>query len=152
MRQVKAKILDQRLKDDPSLLPTYANPGDAGMDLRACITEPLTIEPGDVVLVPTGLAIYIEDPTLVGLILPRSGLGHKQGLVLGNGTGVIDAPYQGQLQVSVWNRSKKAFTIQPLDRIAQYVVMPVVHVELAVVDEFEASARGEGGFGSSGHQ
>lgn len=152
MRQVNARILDERLKNDHTLLPTYATPGDAGLDLRACIEQPLTIEPGQVELVPTGVAIHLADPSLAGLILPRSGLGHKQGLVLGNGTGLIDSPYQGQLMVSVWNRSQKAFTINPLDRIAQYVVVPVVQVQLNIVDEFEASERGEGGFGSSGHQ
>ncbi|MFI4954453.1 MAG: dUTP diphosphatase [Gammaproteobacteria bacterium] len=131
-------------------LPTYATDGSAGLDLRACITEPLVVEPQQTILIPTGLAVYIEQPHLAGLILPRSGLGHKHGIVLGNLVGLIDADYQGELQISCWNRSQQAFTIQPGERIAQFVIVPIVHADFNIVDEFNMTERGEGGFGSSG--
>ena len=133
-------------------LTAYATEGSAGLDLRANITLPITIEPGDCVLIDTGLAIYLENPALAGLILPRSGLGHKHGLVLGNGTGLIDSDYQGNLMVSVWNRGKASYTIAPDERIAQYVIVPVLQAQFKEVSEFVASERGEGGFGSSGKQ
>lgn len=151
---VQVKVLDSRLLDDSVGwgLPTYGTQGSAGLDLRACIDEPLTLEPNSKsVLVSSGLSIYLEDSNFVGLIYPRSGTGHKQGLVLGNLTGVIDSDYQGPLMVSVWNRSQDAVTIQPGDRIAQYVVVPVQQIQLNVVDEFQTtSSRGEGGFGHTG--
>lgn len=131
-------------------LPSYATPGSAGLDLRACITEPLVIEPGETRLVPTGLAIHISDPGYAALILPRSGLGHKHGIVLGNLVGLIDSDYQGQLMVSTWNRGDNAFTLNPLDRLAQLVIVPILQVGFNVVDEFGESARGTGGFGSTG--
>ena len=131
-------------------LPSYATPGSAGLDLRACITEPLVIEPGETRLVPTGLAIHIADPGYAALILPRSGLGHKHGIVLGNLIGLIDSDYQGQLMVSTWNRGDKAFTLNPLDRLAQLVIVPILQVGFNVVDEFGESTRGTGGFGSTG--
>ena len=131
-------------------LPTYATPGSAGLDLRACLDAPLTLQPNAWQLVPTGIAVYLKDPGYAALILPRSGLGHKHGIVLGNGTGLIDADYQGPLTISVWNRGREAFTMQPGDRIAQLVLLPVVRATLQVVDEFEASARGAGGFGHTG--
>ena len=131
-------------------LPSYATPGSAGLDLRACITEPLVIEPGETRLVPTGLAIHISDPGYAALILPRSGLGHKHGIVLGNLVGLIDSDYQGQLMVSTWNRGDKAFTLNPLDRLAQLVIVPILQVGFNVVDEFGESTRGTGGFGSTG--
>lgn len=131
-------------------LPSYATPGSAGLDLRACITEPLVIEPGETRLVPTGLAIHIADPGYAALILPRSGLGHKHGIVLGNLVGLIDSDYQGQLMVSTWNRSDKVFTLNPLDRLAQLVIVPILQVGFNVVDEFGESTRGTGGFGSTG--
>jgi dUTP pyrophosphatase len=149
-RKVKLRILDPRLgKDFP--LPTHATAGSAGMDLRACIDAPLELAPGATSLIPTGLAIYIEDPTLAAMLLPRSGLGHKNGIVLGNLVGLIDSDYQGPLMVSVWNRGSSAFTITPGDRIAQMVMVPVVQVEFDVVEDFSATKRGGGGFGSSGH-
>ena len=151
MRSIELKILDGRLGDSIDL-PHYATDGSAGLDMRACIDEPLTVEPGDTVLVPTGLAIHIGDPSLAAVLLPRSGLGHKHGLVLGNLTGLIDSDYQGQLYISCWNRSNKAFEIEPGDRIAQLVVLPVVQVEFDVVTDFRDSDRGEGGFGHSGTQ
>jgi dUTP pyrophosphatase len=141
------KILDARMRE---YLPAYATPGSAGLDLRACLDKPLTIEPGETRLVPTGLAIHVGDPGFAALILPRSGLGHKHGIVLGNLVGLIDSDYQGPLMVSLWNRSATPFTVQPLDRIAQLVVVPVVQVEFEVVEEFAASQRGAGGFGSTG--
>jgi deoxyuridine 5'-triphosphate nucleotidohydrolase len=148
-RPLKVRILDPRVgKDFP--LPTYATAGSAGMDLRACLSAPLVLEPGRAELVPTGLAIHVEDPSLAAVILPRSGLGHKHGIVLGNLVGLIDSDYQGQLMVSVWNRGDQAFTIKPGERIAQLVVVPVVQVELEVVEDFTSSARGAGGFGHSG--
>jgi dUTP pyrophosphatase len=149
MKQIDLKILDQRMKD---FLPAYATGGSAGLDLRACIAAPLTIEPGQTVLVPTGLAIHIGDPGYAAMILPRSGLGHKNGIVLGNLVGLIDSDYQGQLMVSTWNRGQSAFTLQPMDRLAQLVVVPVVQVGFNVVEEFASSDRGAGGFGSTGKQ
>jgi dUTP pyrophosphatase len=133
-------------------LPHYATAGSAGLDLRACIDAPLTLEPGQTVLVPTGLAIHLADPGYAAVILPRSGLGHKSGIVLGNLVGLIDSDYQGQLMVSTWNRSQAAFTLQPMDRLAQLVIVPVLQVGFNVVEEFESSERGAGGFGSTGKQ
>ena len=150
-RPLKVRILDARIgKEFP--LPAYATAGSAGMDLRACLGVPLILAAGRAELVPTGLAIHVEDPGLAAVILPRSGLGHKHGIVLGNLVGLIDSDYQGQLMVSVWNRGSEPFTIQPGDRIAQLVVVPVVQVELQVVEDFATSARGAGGFGHSGRQ
>ncbi|MCO7246551.1 dUTP diphosphatase [Halomonas sp. Mc5H-6] len=145
--RLQCKMLDERLRD---YLPHYATNGSAGMDLRALLDEPLTLNPGDTKLVRTGLAIYIEDPGLAGMILPRSGLGHKHGIVLGNLVGLIDADYQGELMISVWNRGQSAFTIAPFERLAQYVLVPVVQAELDLVDQFSDSTRGSGGFGSTG--
>jgi dUTP pyrophosphatase len=133
-------------------LPAYATGGSAGLDLRACIDAPLTLEPGQTVLVPTGLSIHIGDPGYAAMILPRSGLGHKNGIVLGNLVGLIDSDYQGQLMVSTWNRGQSAFTLQPMDRLAQLVVVPVVQVGFRIVEEFVSSDRGAGGFGSTGKQ
>jgi dUTP pyrophosphatase len=144
---IDVKILDPRLQGN---LPTYATPGSAGLDLRACLQEPLTLAPNAWQLVPTGMAIYLQDPRFAALILPRSGLGHKHGIVLGNLVGLIDSDYQGQLMVSAWNRSTTAFTIEPMERIAQLVIVPVVQATFNVVSEFEASQRGEGGYGSTG--
>ncbi len=149
MHQLDIKILDARLHDN---LPQYGTAGAAGLDLRACINEPLTINPGDTHLIPTGMAMHLEDPRLAAMILPRSGLGHKHGIVMGNLVGLIDSDYQGQVFVSTWNRGKEPFTIQPMDRIAQLVVVPVVQVALNVVEDFAASERGAGGFGSTGRQ
>ncbi|TCI04107.1 dUTP diphosphatase [Corallincola luteus] len=151
MKQIEVKILDQRIGEEFPL-PEYATPGSAGMDLRACLDSELTLDPGETQLIPTGLAIHVADPQLAAVILPRSGLGHKHGIVLGNLVGLIDSDYQGQLMVSCWNRSNRSFTIAPGDRIAQLVFVPVVQAELSIVDEFHASERGEGGFGSSGHK
>ena len=148
MHRIDVKILDSRLNDNP---PHYATPGSAGLDLRACVDAPLELLPGQTVLVPTGMAIHLADPGLAAMILPRSGLGHKHGIVLGNLVGLIDSDYQGQLMVSVWNRSSAAFTISPLERIAQLVIVPVLQVAFNVVDDFASSDRGEGGFGSTGH-
>ena len=145
--QIDLKIFDNRLKDK---LPAYATPGSAGLDLRACLDAPLTLEPNAWQLVPTGMAIYLQDPGYAALILPRSGLGHKHGIVLGNLVGLIDSDYQGQLMVSAWNRSATTFTIQPMDRIAQLVIVPVAQAQFRVVNEFPASARGEAGYGSTG--
>ncbi|MGM0543923.1 MAG: dUTP diphosphatase, partial [Pseudomonadota bacterium] len=145
--RLQCKVLDERLRD---YLPHYATDGSAGMDLRALLDEPLTLTPGDTHLVRTGLAIYIEDPGLAGMILPRSGLGHKHGIVLGNLVGLIDADYQGELMISVWNRGQSAFTLAPFERLAQYVLVPVVQAELELVDQFSDSNRGSGGFGSTG--
>lgn len=147
MKQIDLKILDPRMQD---FLPAYATTGSAGLDLRACVDAPLTIEPGQTVLVPTGLAIHLGDPGYAAMILPRSGLGHKNGIVLGNLVGLIDSDYQGQLMVSTWNRSQSAFTLQPMDRLAQLVVVPVLQVGFNVVDDFTSSERGAGGFGSTG--
>ena len=146
---MQVKILDPRLGRELPL-PAYATAGSAGLDLRACLDAPLLLTPGQTELIPTGLAIHVEDPGLAAVILPRSGLGHKHGIVLGNLVGLIDSDYQGQLMVSMWNRGSVAFTIQPGDRIAQLVVVPVVQVKLEVVEAFGASERGAGGFGSSG--
>ncbi len=148
-RPLKVRILDPRLGTEFPL-PAYATAGSAGMDLRACLTAPLVLDAGRAELVPTGLAIYVEDPGLAAVVLPRSGLGHKHGVVLGNLVGLIDSDYQGQLMVSVWNRGREPFTIQPGERIAQLVVVPVVQVELEVVEDFATTARGAGGFGHSG--
>ena len=145
--KIDVKILDVRMADQ---LPTYATPGSAGLDLRACLAEPLTLQPNAWQLVPTGIAVYLQDPHFAAIILPRSGLGHKHGIVLGNLVGLIDSDYQGQLMVSAWNRSSTAFTIEPMDRIAQLVIVPVVQAQFNVVTEFPASARGEGGYGSTG--
>ena len=147
MTTIDVKILDARLKDSP---PHYATPGAAGLDLRACLEAPLELQPGQTQLLPTGLAIHLNDPGLAAMILPRSGLGHKHGIVLGNLVGLIDSDYQGQLMVSVWNRGQQSFTIQPGERIAQLVFLPVVQASFTIVDEFDSSERGEGGFGSSG--
>ena len=150
-RALKVRILDARVgRDYP--LPAYATAGSAGLDLRACIDAPLTLAPGKAELIPTGLAIHLDDPGLAAVILPRSGLGHKHGVVLGNLVGLIDSDYQGQLMVSCWNRAGAAFIVQPGERIAQLVVVPVVQVEIEVVSEFAASARGGGGFGHSGQR
>ena len=145
--KIDVKIVDVRMADQ---LPTYATPGSAGLDLRACLAEPLTLQPNAWQLVPTGIAVYLQDPHFAAIILPRSGLGHKHGIVLGNLVGLIDSDYQGQLMVSAWNRSSTAFTIEPMDRIAQLVIVPVVQAKFNVVTEFPASARGEGGYGSTG--
>ena len=145
--QVDIKILDNRLHES---MPAYATPGSAGLDLRACLDAPLTLEPNAWQLVPTGMALFLNDPAYAALILPRSGLGHKHGIVLGNLVGLIDSDYQGQLMVSAWNRSATAFTIAPMDRIAQLVIVPVVQAQFRVVTEFPASERGEGGYGSTG--
>ena len=146
---LQVKILDPRIGGEYPL-PHYATPGSAGLDLRACLDAPLTLQPGDTQLIPTGIAIHLEDPGLAAMLLPRSGLGHKHGIVLGNLVGLIDSDYQGQVMVSAWNRAGTPFTIQPGERIAQLVVVPVVQVKLDVVESFEDSARGAGGFGSSG--
>ncbi|CBA14914.1 dUTP diphosphatase [Xanthomonas albilineans] len=146
---LQVKLLDPRFGDSWPL-PDYATEASAGLDLRAATEAPLTLDPGDTALIPSGLSIYIADPQLCAVVLPRSGLGHRHGIVLGNGTGLIDADYQGPLLISVWNRSREAFTIAPGDRIAQLVVMPVVRVALQVVDTFADSARGTGGFGHTG--
>ena len=147
MKKIDVKILDPRMKE---LLPAYATAGSAGLDLRAAILEPLTIAPGSTHLVPTGLAIHIGDPAYAAMILPRSGMGHKHGIVLGNLVGLIDSDYQGELMISTWNRGQTAFTLQPMDRLAQLVIVPVLQLELNVVEEFGASERGVGGFGSTG--
>lgn len=149
MRSIELKILDSRLGDSIEL-PHYATGGSAGLDMRACIDEPLTVEPGETVLVPTGLAIHIGDPGLAAVLLPRSGLGHKHGLVLGNLTGLIDSDYQGQVYISCWNRGAKSYEIEPAERIAQMVFVPVEQVKFEVVEEFADSDRGDGGFGHSG--
>ena len=149
MQKIELKILDERIgRDIP--LPAYATDGSAGMDLRACLDEPLRIGPGETRLIPTGIAIHIGDPGLAAMLLPRSGLGHKHGIVLGNLVGLIDSDYQGQLFVSTWNRGDQAFTLQPGERLAQLVFLPVVQADFRIVDNFDASERGEGGFGHSG--
>jgi dUTP pyrophosphatase len=150
-RALQVRILDARLGSEFPL-PQYATAGSAGLDLRACIAQPLTLEPGQAELVPTGLAIHLSDPNLAAMILPRSGLGHKHGVVLGNLVGLIDSDYQGALMVSCWNRSAARYEIQPGERIAQLIVVPVLQVALEIVSDFSASARGEGGFGHSGRQ
>ena len=149
MKKLQVRILDPRVGRDMEL-PRRATSGSAGLDLRACIDAPLVLEPGKTELVPTGIAFHLEDPGLAAVLLPRSGLGHKHGIVLGNLVGLIDSDYQGQVMVSMWNRGDRPFTINPGDRIAQMVVVPVVQVELEVVESFGASARGAGGFGSTG--
>jgi dUTP pyrophosphatase len=145
--RVDVRILDERIR---ASLPAYATPGAAGMDLRACLDAPLTLAPGDTELVSTGIAIHLGDPGYAAILLPRSGLGHKHGIVLGNLVGLIDSDYQGPLMVSCWNRGREPFTLQPLDRLAQLVVVPVARADFRVVDTFDASARAEGGFGSTG--
>jgi dUTP pyrophosphatase len=147
--KMDVKILDARLRDQ---LPHYATTGAAGLDLRACIDSPIVLAPGETRLIPTGMAIHLSDPGYAALILPRSGLGHKHGIVLGNLVGLIDSDYQGQLMVSAWNRSQQVFELTPLERLAQLVIVPVVQAEFNVVDDFEVSQRGEGGFGSTGRQ
>ena len=144
---VQLKILDERMRGQ---LPAYATPGSAGLDLRACIDAPLSIAPGQTVLVPTGIAIYLADPAYAAMILPRSGMGHKNGIVLGNLVGLIDSDYQGALMISTWNRGSAAFTLQPMERLAQLVIVPVMQARFQVVTDFNASARGSGGFGSTG--
>ncbi|CAD6556558.1 dUTP diphosphatase [Paraburkholderia metrosideri] len=141
------KILDARMRDQ---LPAYATTGSAGLDLRACLDEPLTLKPGETALVPTGLAIHVGDPGYAALILPRSGLGHKHGIVLGNLVGLIDSDYQGQLMISTWNRGETTFVLNPMERLAQLVIVPVVQAEFNIVDDFDQSERGAGGFGSTG--
>ena len=147
MRKLQVRILDERIR---SMLPHYATPGAAGLDLRACVDSPVTLAAGESQLVSSGIAIHVGDPGYAAVVLPRSGLGAKNGIVLGNLVGLIDSDYQGPLMISVWNRGKAPFTLQPLDRIAQLVVVPVVQVQFDVVEEFEASRRGTGGFGSTG--
>jgi len=147
LKTLDVKVLDPRLRDS---MPQYASSGAAGLDLRACTDKPVTLAPGTTELIPSGIAIHLGDPGLAAVVLPRSGLGHKHGIVLGNLVGLIDSDYQGQIMVSVWNRGQAAFTIQPMERIAQLVVVPVVQVKLNVVEEFEASRRGAAGFGSTG--
>jgi dUTP pyrophosphatase len=147
MTTIDVKLLDARMAEH---LPAYATPGSAGLDLRACIDAPLVLEPGQTHLIPTGLSIHIQDPGLAAMLLPRSGLGHKHGIVLGNLVGLIDSDYQGPLMVSCWNRGAASFTVMPLDRIAQLVIVPVVQARFQVVDAFGASDRGAGGFGSTG--
>ena len=147
MQSIDTRILDDRLKQQP---PAYATSGAAGLDLRACLEAPINLAPGHTTLVPTGIAIHLADPGLAAMILPRSGLGHKHGIVLGNLVGLIDSDYQGQIFVSVWNRGHDHFTIQPMERVAQLVVVPVLQVAFNVVESFDESERGEGGFGSTG--
>jgi dUTP pyrophosphatase len=149
MRSIELKILDPRLGDSIEL-PHYATGGSAGLDMRACIDEPVTVGPGETVLIPTGLAIHIGDASLAAVLLPRSGLGHKHGLVLGNLTGLIDSDYQGQVFISCWNRGSKSYEVMPAERIAQMVFVPVEQVRFSVVEEFDDSDRGAGGFGHSG--
>ena len=147
MHQIDVRLLDPRLTETP---PHYATPGSAGLDLRACIDSARTLLPGETQLIPTGIAIHLADPGLAAMILPRSGLGHKHGIVLGNLVGLIDSDYQGEIMVSTWNRGNEPFTLNPLDRLAQLVVVPVLQVAFNVVDEFDTSTRGAGGFGSTG--
>jgi dUTP pyrophosphatase len=147
MTTVDVRILDPRMAD---ALPAYATAGSAGLDLRACLAEPLVLQPGQAELIPTGLAIHLGDPGLAAMILPRSGLGHKHGIVLGNLVGLIDSDYQGQLMVSTWNRGQEAFVLQPMERLAQMIIVPVAQVSFNVVDDFTESDRGAGGFGSTG--
>ena len=147
VRSIEVRILDERLRGE---LPRYATPGSAGLDLRACIASPVTLAPGATELIPTGIAVHLADPGLAAVILPRSGLGHKHGIVLGNLVGLIDSDYQGQILVSTWNRGNAAFILEPMERLAQLVVVPVVQVGFHVVEDFAASGRGAGGFGSTG--
>ena len=152
MHRIDVKLLDPRLKDNAGkLAPQYATPGAAGMDLRACIEAAIKLHPGETCLIPSGIAIHLADPGLAAMILPRSGLGHKHGIVLGNLVGLIDSDYQGEIFVSTWNRGHETFTINPMDRLAQLIVVPVVQVAFNVVDDFTESKRGAGGFGSTGH-
>lgn len=151
MRRLQAQILDSRLGTEFPL-PTYATEGSAGLDLRAMLNEPIQLEPGQTQLIPTGLAIYIEDPAVAAMILPRSGLGHKHGIVLGNLVGLIDSDYQGQLHISCWNRGDSVFTLEPGDRIAQLVLVPVIKAQLDITDSFQQTQRAAGGFGHSGKQ
>jgi dUTP pyrophosphatase len=146
-RRIDVKVLDARLREQ---LPRYATAGSAGLDLRACLEAPLTLKPGQTELIPAGIAIHLADPGVAAIILPRSGLGHKHGIVLGNLVGLIDSDYQGQIFVSTWNRGQAPFTVEPMERLAQLVVVPVVQIAFNVVDEFDASSRGAGGFGSTG--
>lgn len=153
MTTIALKILDERLRGadgEPPLLPAYATPGSAGLDLRACLPEPLVLQPGQCELIPTGMALHIGNPGLAAMILPRSGLGHRHGIVLGNLVGLIDSDYQGPLMVSCWNRGREAYTLQPLERLAQLVIVPVVQARFEIVDGFDTSERGAGGFGSTG--
>ena len=147
MHKLDVRVLDSRLLEQ---LPKYATPGSAGLDLRACLDTPVTLKPGESTLVPSGIAIHLDNPKYAAMVLPRSGLGHKHGIVLGNLVGLIDSDYQGQIFVSVWNRGQAEFTIQPMERIAQMIIVPVLQVEFNVVPDFVASTRGEGGFGSTG--
>ena len=147
MRQLDIKVLDERIREH---LPAYATGGSAGLDIRACIPDPITLRPGDSALIPSGIAIHIGDPGFAAVLIPRSGLGHKHGIVLGNLVGLIDSDYQGQVFVSCWNRGKEPFVVNPMERIAQMVIVPVVQVELNIVESFDESARGAGGFGSTG--
>ncbi len=147
--KMDVKILDTRLREQP---PHYATAGSAGLDLRACIDAPIMLQPGETQLIPTGMAIHLADPGYAAMILPRSGLGHKHGIVLGNLVGLIDSDYQGQLMVSAWNRSQQVFELVPMERLAQLVIVPVIQAEFNLVDEFETSQRGIGGFGSTGRQ
>lgn len=147
MNNVNIKILDARIRE---LLPAYSTPGSAGLDLRACLNDTLVLQPGQTELIPTGLAMHLDNPGYAAMILPRSGLGHKHGIVLGNLVGLIDSDYQGPLMVSVWNRGNTAFSIEPLERIAQMIIVPIVQVGFSVVDDFDATERGTGGFGSTG--
>ena len=147
MKKLDVKILDSRMRE---YLPSYATAGSAGLDLRACLDEPLRLAPGSSHLIPTGLAIHVADPGYAAMLLPRSGLGHKHGIVLGNLVGLIDSDYQGELKISAWNRGQQEFVLQPLERLAQMVIVPVLQVELNVVEEFTSSERGNGGFGSTG--
>jgi dUTP pyrophosphatase len=149
MRNIEVKILDARLHEQ---LPRYATPGSAGLDLRACLPAPLILEPGQTELVPSGIAIHLDDAGFAAFVLPRSGLGHKHGIVLGNLVGLIDSDYQGQIFMSAWNRGRSSFTIEPMERLAQLVIVPVLQVGFDIVDEFHASSRGGGGFGSTGKQ
>jgi len=151
MQKIQLKILDKRIGNDIPL-PAYSTDGSAGLDMRACVDESIQLNPGDTVLIPTGLAIYIEDPSLAAVLLPRSGLGHKHGVVLGNLVGLIDSDYQGQVFISCWNRGDTGFTIEPGDRVAQMVFLPVVQASFDIVKEFEETDRGHGGFGHSGHK
>ena len=151
MTTIDVRILDARLAERwDELQPRYATPGSAGLDLRACLDAPLVLAPGQAALIPTGLSIHIGDPSLAAMLLPRSGLGHKHGIVLGNLVGLIDSDYQGQIMVSTWNRGTESFTLNPLDRLAQLVIVPVMQMTFNIVDEFDASTRGDGGFGSTG--
>ena len=147
MQKLQVKIMDERMR---SQLPQYATPGSAGLDLRACLEKAIDIAPGQTLLVPTGISIYINDPRYCAMILPRSGLGHKHGIVLGNLVGLIDSDYQGQLMVSTWNRGNASFRLEPMERLAQLVIVPVMQIEWSIIDEFATSDRGEGGFGSTG--